>query len=43
MFEAIEFMDPKEWDGMDPTKFFEIIRRPIGDWEPYDPKSEKGA
>lgn len=32
--QAHDFMDPAEWDRVDPTRLFEIVRRPLGDWEP---------
>lgn len=32
--QAHGFMDHAEWDCIDPTDLFEIVRRPIGDWEP---------
>ncbi len=32
-YEAFRWMNPEEWDGLDPTVVFEVVRRPFGDWE----------
>lgn len=34
--QAETFMDPTEWDGADPTRMFEVVRRPIGEWQRLD-------
>jgi hypothetical protein len=31
--QARDFMDPEDWAPVDPTRLYEIVRRPLGDWE----------
>lgn len=37
--QAKDFIDPNNWNNIDPTKIFKIVQRPVGKWEDY--KNEK--